>query len=87
MPARNLIRALGLKGMVAGGMIPGYPHYRAQLPVAEYVDAVVAGRLTDPTLTPQLRSGFQARGVLYDYIDAGKLGNDAVLIVWENPDL
>ena len=43
--------------------------------VEEYADAVAAGELTDPTLTPQLRAGFTLRGILYDYIDAGELGN------------
>jgi GNAT superfamily N-acetyltransferase len=83
---KDLIQQLGLRGMVAGGMIPGYPRYRDQLSVVEYVDAVVAGEIADPTLTPQLRSGFQVHGILYDYIEAGALGNDGVLIVWDNPD-
>ncbi len=78
-----LIRRLGMRGMVAGGMLPGYKDYRAQMSVAEYIDAVVAGQLTDPTLTAQLRNGFTVRGVFYDYIDAGELGNDAAMIVWE----
>jgi hypothetical protein len=51
--------------------------------VEAYVAEVVAGRLSDPTLTPQLRNGFQVRGVLRDHIRAGELGNDAALIVWE----
>jgi hypothetical protein len=42
--------------------------------------------MSDPTLTPQLKSGFQVRGVLHDYLEAGYLGNDVALIVWENPD-
>ena len=84
---KDLVRRLGLRGMVAGGMIPGYRNYRDRMSVAEYAEAVAAGTLTDPTLTPQLRAGFRLRGILYDYIDAGDLGNDATLIVWENPDL
>jgi GNAT superfamily N-acetyltransferase len=80
---KELIRRLGLRGMVAGGMLPGYPRYRDQMSVEAYVAEVVAGRLSDPTLTPQLRNGFQVRGVLRDHIRAGELGNDAALIVWE----
>jgi GNAT superfamily N-acetyltransferase len=83
---KDLARRLGLRGMVAGGMIPGYKNYRGQIGVEEYARAVAAGELTDPTLTPQLRAGFQLRGILYNYIDAGELGNDSTLIVWENPD-
>jgi GNAT superfamily N-acetyltransferase len=80
---KDLIRRLGLRGMVAGGMLPGYPRYRDQMSVETYVVEVVAGRLADPTLTPQLRNGFQVRSVLRDHIHAGELGSDAALIVWE----
>ena len=83
---KDLVRRLGLRGMVAGGMIPGYKNYRNRMSVAEYASAVASGALTDPTLTPQLRAGFTLRGILYDYIDAGELGNDSTLIVWENAE-
>jgi GNAT superfamily N-acetyltransferase len=83
---KALVRRLGLRGMVAGGMIPGYRHYRDRMSVAEYANAVASGELTDPTLTPQLRAGFTLRGILYNYIDAGELGNDSTLIVWENAE-
>jgi GNAT superfamily N-acetyltransferase len=83
---KALIRKLGLHGMLAGGMLPGYYLHRDRLSAEEYVAEVVAGRLTDPTLTPQLKSGFVVRGVLNDYLEAGHLGNQAALIVWENPD-
>jgi GNAT superfamily N-acetyltransferase len=83
---KQLCRDLGLRGMVAGGMIPGYKDHRNQMGVEAYAQAVAAGKLVDPTLTPQLRAGFSLRGILYNYIDAGELGNDSTLIVWENPD-
>lgn len=84
---KQLIRGLGMRGMVAGGMIPGFRHYRDRMSVEEYVAQVARGELTDPTLTPQLRNGFVVRGVLHDYLHDAELGNDASLIVWENPDL
>jgi hypothetical protein len=83
---KDLIRRLNLRGMVAGGMLPGYNHHKAALTVEEYVERVARGELTDPTLTPQLRSGFVARGVLRDYIDDAAITPHASLIVWENPD-
>lgn len=84
---KELIQRLGMRGMVAGGMLPGYHLHRDRMSAEEYVAEVAAGRMTDPTLTPQLRSGFQVRGVLHDYLEAGHLGNQAALIVWENPEL
>jgi GNAT superfamily N-acetyltransferase len=84
---KDLIRALRLRGMVAGGMLPGYNRHRDNLSVAEYVDRVVRGELADPTLTPQLRNGFVMHSILYDYVDDAAITPHAALIVWENPDL
>lgn len=83
---KALIRRLGLRGMLAGGMLPGYRHYRDQMPVETYIQQVADGLLTDPTLTAQLRNGFVVRGVLHDYLHDAELGDQAALIVWDNPD-
>lgn len=80
---KRLIRTLGMRGIVAGGMIPGYPRYRNELSVEAYVAKVVAGELSDPTLTAQLRNGFVVRGILHDYLRDEVNGSDATLIVWE----
>jgi GNAT superfamily N-acetyltransferase len=74
------------RGIVAGGMIPGYVRVRGQMTQAEYVEQVVAGTLSDPTLSFQLRNGFQVRGMIENYIEDSSSDNWAVLIVWENPD-
>src|SRR6476646_7936482 len=52
---KDLCRRLNLRGMVAGGMIPGYKDHRDRMSVEEYARAVAAGQLADPTLTPQLK--------------------------------
>ena len=83
---KALIRQLNLRGMVAGGMLPGYNTYGDQMSVEEYVERVVGGELADPTLTPQLRNGFAVRGILHDYIDDARITPHATLLVWENPD-
>lgn len=80
---KTLINDLGLRGMVSAGMLPGYRHYRDQMSSEAYLAEVVAGRINDPTLTPQLHNGFSARGVLHNYLHGGELGNESVLIVWE----
>lgn len=84
---KQLIRQLGLRGMVAGGMLPGYRYHRATLSPEQYIERVARGELTDPTLTAQLRNGFVPRGVLRGYLHDFELGDEAALIVWENPDL
>jgi len=84
---KDLIRRLGMRGMVAGGQMPGYPRYRATMSVEEYAGRVARSELIDPTLTPQLRNGFVVRGILHDYLHDAELGDEATLIVWENPDM
>ena len=71
---------------MAGGVLPGFVHYKHQLNVQEYVDQVLAGELFDPTLSFQLKEGFVVRGLLPDYIMDSASDNWATLIVWENPD-
>ncbi|NJN15192.1 MAG: GNAT family N-acetyltransferase [Oscillochloris sp.] len=81
---KELVRRLGIRGIVAGGALPGYHQYSAHMSVEEYIAAVSAGRLTDPTLTAQLKNGFRVHAVLRNYVDGGELVNDdATLLVWE----
>jgi GNAT superfamily N-acetyltransferase len=81
---QELVRRMGRRGIVAGGLIPGYANYKGQMSVAEYVEQVVAGKLIDPTLTFQLRNGFQVRGLIENYIEDSASDNWATLLVWEN---
>lgn len=84
---KELVRRLGMRGIILGGMLPGYNRYREAMSVEEYVEWVARGELADPTMTPQLRSGFVLRGVLRDYIDDSSITPHASLLVWENPDM
>lgn len=82
---KDLVIRTHRRGIVAGGMIPEYPNYRAQMDVHEYVRRVVAGEIWDGTLSFQLKNGFVVRGMLEGYIDDTSADNWATLIVWENP--
>ena len=83
---KDAVRKLGKRGIVAGGVIPGYAEHLEQMSAQDYIDKVVTGELYDPTLTFQLENGFEARGPLVDYLDDASVGHNAVLIVWPNPD-
>ncbi len=83
---KDVARRYNKKGIVAGGVLPGFKEHKAHLSVEEYVDRVVAGELYDSTLSFQLRNGFVVRGVLRDYFHDERSGNSAALIFWENPD-
>ncbi|MBX3000625.1 MAG: GNAT family N-acetyltransferase [Caldilineaceae bacterium] len=83
---KDLVRRYRKRGIIGGGLLPGYVHYKGKLTVAEYVDAVVSGKLTDPTLTFQLRNGFKVMGMIENYIEDSASDNWATLIFWENGD-
>lgn len=83
---KDVCRRLNLAGIVAGGVIPGYADHKSHMSAEEYVSRVQAGELYDPTLSFQIENGFEARGVIANYIKDPAVDNWASLIVWENPD-
>lgn len=83
---KDLVVRHGKRGIIAGGDLPGYPDHADRMDIETYVAAVVAGDLVDPTLTMQLRNGFEVRGVIHDYMTHDHGEDYASLIVWENPD-
>jgi ribosomal protein S18 acetylase RimI-like enzyme len=83
---RDLVRHLGLRRIRAGARLRGYHRHAARMPPEEYVQKVVHGELRDPTLTFQLREGFEVLAVVHGYLrnDPESLGYAAV-IEWLNP--
>ncbi|MBK8046890.1 MAG: GNAT family N-acetyltransferase [Anaerolineales bacterium] len=82
---KDLVKRYNRRGIIAGGMLPGYVHYKHEMPVHCYVEQVIANQLFDPTLSFQLKQGFQVRGLLEDYLDDSASDNWATLIFWPNP--
>jgi GNAT superfamily N-acetyltransferase len=80
-----LIRRLGLRGHVAGGLLRGFAPYKSVMSAAEYVTRVVAGEIFDPTLSVQLRCGFTVHGIIEHYVDDPACDGKAAFIVWHNP--
>ncbi len=83
---QQVVRDLNKRGIVAGGVLPGYADHRTAMSAEEYLKRVAAGELYDPTLTFQIENGFEPRAVLHDYMQDETVGNHACLIVWDNPD-
>lgn len=83
---KALARERNLQGIVAGGVLPGFAAHKTTLSIQDYVAKVVAGELSDPTLSFQLRQGFTVRGLLENYLEDKAADNWATLIVWDNPD-
>jgi hypothetical protein len=87
MDARfRTLKLLNLKGMVAGSLFMDYWKYADTCTQAEYVQAVVEGRVFDTNLSKQLHKGFRVHNLIPDYVYDPRTGNYAVCIVWENPD-
>jgi GNAT superfamily N-acetyltransferase len=63
------VRALALEGQVTVGMPSGYGAVKQQVTAEAYYAELVAGSRVDPTITAQLRIGFELRGLIADYID------------------
>ncbi|MCY3834011.1 MAG: GNAT family N-acetyltransferase [Chloroflexi bacterium] len=82
---KNVVREMNRRGIVAGGLIPGFANYKRSMSAREYVDQVIAGGIYDSTLSFQLGQGFDVRGMLENYIEDEASDNWATLIVWENP--
>ncbi|HEX6286471.1 MAG TPA: GNAT family N-acetyltransferase [Acidimicrobiia bacterium] len=80
---KDLVRRAGKRGIIAGASLPGYFEHKEYMSAAEYVEDVVAGRLTDPTLSFQMSHGFEVRGMLENYLEDEADDGWAALIVWE----
>ncbi len=83
---KGCVRDLNKKGIVAGGVLPGYAKYVDTMSAQEYIDKVTAGELRDATLSFQLSEGFRAVAALENYMRDDTVNDCAVLIVWDNPD-
>ena len=83
---KDLVRRCNKRGIIAGGAIPGFEEHKHRMSAAEYVAKVAAGELYDATLSFQLQNGFEARGVLENYLRDDATDGWAVLIVWTNPE-
>jgi GNAT superfamily N-acetyltransferase len=74
----------GKRGIIAGASLPGYFEHKGAMSAGEYVERVVAGELTDPTLSFQISQGFEVRGMLEGYLEDEADDGWAALIVWES---
>jgi ribosomal protein S18 acetylase RimI-like enzyme len=79
----NLARKMGCRAFIAGARIPGYLAYADQLAPEQYLEKVKLGQLFDPTLSKQIKLGFQVIRLLADYSSDSETLNYAALIQME----
>ena len=81
---QELVWRLALEGQVTAGMLPGYAAHRDKFTVQEYYERVVRGEIFDPTVSMQMKVGFEPRGLLENYLDDPVCDNSSVLLVLPN---
>ena len=85
--ARTLYRArhevakeLGLKGQLTVGMMSGFGALSNEISVDEYFKELVLGKRFDPTISTQMKIGFEPIALIPDYVSDPVCGNYGVLI-------
>jgi GNAT superfamily N-acetyltransferase len=76
----DIARQLGLKGQVTVGMMSGYGAVRGEISGEAYYKELLEGRRKDPTLTPQMKIGFELLALIPDYVNDPVCGNYGILI-------
>ncbi len=83
---KGVVKQYNKKGIIAGGVLPGFANYKDKMTALDYVNKVAAGELYDATLTFQIQNGFEVHGVLENYFSYPEADDYASLIFWPNPD-
>jgi len=78
---QSVVRELGLEGQVTVGMLNGFASYSNHYTLEEYYQALVEGKLKDPTVSVQQKIGFKLCGLMKEYLSDPTCGNAGVLLV------
>lgn len=82
---KDLCEKFNLRGIVAGGRIPGYKDYAETLSPRQYIHRVRQKEVYDPILTFQLSNGFHVKKVLKRYLSGDTESLEyATLLEWSN---
>jgi GNAT superfamily N-acetyltransferase len=85
MARRELVERRRLRRIRAAARLRGYHRFAAEMTAEDYVVQVIRGEVKDPTLSFQLKRGFEVLGVIPHYLhsDPESLGW-AAIIEWVN---
>jgi GNAT superfamily N-acetyltransferase len=76
----EMARTLGLKGQLTVGMMSGYGAVSSQMTGEQYYQEFISNKRKDPTLTPQLKIGFEPVALMPEHLNDPVCGNFGVLI-------
>ena len=71
---------LGLRGQLTVGMLNGYGTVADRMSAEDYYGRLVAGEISDPTVSAQMRIGFRPGGLIPDYVQDPRCGGYGVLL-------
>jgi GNAT superfamily N-acetyltransferase len=77
----DTVRRLGLAGQVTVGMLRGYGEAKHEMTAERYYDLLLRGERIDPTISAQMKIGFEPRGLLPGYLNDPVCDNYGVLLV------
>jgi predicted amidohydrolase/ribosomal protein S18 acetylase RimI-like enzyme len=82
---KELCEYLNLRTIVAGGRIPGYSQYAAELTPKQYIEKVRHREIYDPILSFQMANDFHVKKILTKYLPSDHASQAyATLIEWNN---
>jgi len=77
----EVVRRLGLRGQVTAGMPSGYGARKGEMSAQAYYEGLKSGAIRDPTLSAQMRVGFELCGLIPNYLNDPVCDNYGVCIV------
>lgn len=82
---KELCENLNLRSIVAGGRIPNYGKYAAEMSPKQYIEKVQVNEIYDPILSFQLHNNFHVKRILNNYLEGDVQSKEhATLIEWNN---
>ena len=76
----EMAQMLGLKGQLTVGMMSGYGAVSNEMSGEAYYQELIAGKRKDPTLTKQMKIGFEPIALMPEHLNDPVCGNFGVLI-------
>jgi GNAT superfamily N-acetyltransferase len=78
---QQLCRRLGLKGQLTVGMLNGFDRVRNEMTIEEYYEKVKRKEIFDPTVSVQMKVGFEITGFMKNYLHDPTCDNSGAVIV------
>ena len=77
---QEIARSLSMQGQVIVGMPSGYGKVSSSVPFDDYYAQLLRGELFDPTVSVQLKMGFEPEAVIANHLEDPKCGNYGIMM-------